>query len=298
MLRIYDRNTQRSSIQFIDYVLAKLPFAVEAARPTTAPSSRVASTGTCSTAGSATTTSSPRPPGSTARLSSPRIDDEEFYQLLDGVVIDAWPWTTVASWCSPMANPGSRRDARSKTVARYSLPSSVGISVRYPHHRWSIASALNSRLTRSGIGAAALSERVKRSALAFRAAAPADPGGPSRPPPSSSIHASRPRPGPPTPWATRRCPAKRPSRRRTSSPQRPARPAEPDGASGAGLTTCRRVDSWHIERPAGHRVGKRPGVQPEAPGVGGLLQLQPTPRRPRRPNPLRPTKAKTTKAPA
>ena len=88
VLRIYDRNTQRSSIQFIDYVLAKLPFAVEAARPTTAPSSRVASTGTCSTAGSATTTSSPRPPGSTARLSSPRIDDEEFYQLLDGVVID------------------------------------------------------------------------------------------------------------------------------------------------------------------------------------------------------------------
>jgi hypothetical protein len=35
-----------------------------------------------------------------------------------------------ASWCSPMADPGSRRDARSRTVARYSLPSSVGISVR------------------------------------------------------------------------------------------------------------------------------------------------------------------------
>ena len=29
MLRIYERNTQKSAIQFIDYVLAKLPFAVE-----------------------------------------------------------------------------------------------------------------------------------------------------------------------------------------------------------------------------------------------------------------------------
>ena len=29
VLRIYERNTQKSAIQFMDYVLAKLPFAVE-----------------------------------------------------------------------------------------------------------------------------------------------------------------------------------------------------------------------------------------------------------------------------
>jgi Integrase core domain len=29
VLRIYERNTQKNAMQFIDYVLAKLPFAVE-----------------------------------------------------------------------------------------------------------------------------------------------------------------------------------------------------------------------------------------------------------------------------
>src|SRR5215204_5060992 len=72
-----------------------------------------------------------------------------------------------ASWCSPIANPGSRRDARSKTVARYSLPSSVGISVRSPHQRWLITPAAKSLFTRSGIGAAALSGRVSQRRFRF-----------------------------------------------------------------------------------------------------------------------------------
>ena len=58
-------------------------------RPTTAPSSRPPSTGTSSTAASATSTSSrphPRLNGKVER--SHRIDAEEFYRLLDGVVID------------------------------------------------------------------------------------------------------------------------------------------------------------------------------------------------------------------
>jgi hypothetical protein len=55
-----------------------------------------------------------------------------------------------ASWCSPIAKPGSRREARSSTMARYSLPSSVGISVRSPHHFWLICSAVKSRPIRSG----------------------------------------------------------------------------------------------------------------------------------------------------
>ena len=63
VLRIYERNNQKSAIQFIDYVLAKLPFADRgASRPTTAPSSKAPSTGTCSTEASATSTSGPRTP--------------------------------------------------------------------------------------------------------------------------------------------------------------------------------------------------------------------------------------------
>lgn len=72
-----------------------------------------------------------------------------------------------ASWRPPIANPGSRREARSSTMARYSLPSSVGISVRSPHHFWLIRSAPKSRPTRSGIGAAALSGRVSDRRLRF-----------------------------------------------------------------------------------------------------------------------------------
>ena len=69
VLRIYERNTQKSALQFIDYVLAKLPFAVGVVQTETAPSSRAHSTGTSSTAGSATCTSSRQPPGSTGRSS-------------------------------------------------------------------------------------------------------------------------------------------------------------------------------------------------------------------------------------
>ena len=68
----------------------------------------------------------------------------------------------------------SAREARSSTVAKYSLPSSVGTSVRSPHHLWLIAGAVKSRLTRSGTGGAALSGRVNqpRRVLVGRATRP------------------------------------------------------------------------------------------------------------------------------
>ncbi len=47
-------------------------------------------------------------------------------------------------------------------MAKYSLPSAVGISVRSPHHFWLIAPAVKSRRTRSGTGSAALSGRVRQ----------------------------------------------------------------------------------------------------------------------------------------
>ena len=90
VLRIYPRNNQKTAIQFLDYVLEQAPVPRRGrSRPTTAPSSRAPSTGTCSTAASATSTSSPRTPRLNGKVErSHRIDAEEFYRLLDGVVID------------------------------------------------------------------------------------------------------------------------------------------------------------------------------------------------------------------
>jgi hypothetical protein len=58
--------------------------------------------------------------------------------------------------------PGTRRLARSRTEAKYNLPSLVGSSVRSPHHLSFRAAALKSRLTRSAKGTAALSGQVKQ----------------------------------------------------------------------------------------------------------------------------------------
>ena len=74
--------------------------------------------------------------------------------------------------CSPMAKPGRRRDARSSTEAKYSLPSSVGTSVRSPHHFWLISSALKSRLSdQVRDGSRGLVGAGQRAALALRAPA-------------------------------------------------------------------------------------------------------------------------------
>ena len=57
VLRIYAQHNQKSAIQFLDYVLEKLPFQVETSRRTMGPNFRVRSTGTCSIEASATSTS-------------------------------------------------------------------------------------------------------------------------------------------------------------------------------------------------------------------------------------------------
>ncbi len=89
VLKIFDRNTQASAIQFIDYVFEKLPFRVE-----------VVQTDNGAEFGSRfhyhvldagvghvhIKPSTPRLNGKVER--SHRIDAEEFYRMLDGVVID------------------------------------------------------------------------------------------------------------------------------------------------------------------------------------------------------------------
>ena len=74
-------------------------------------------------------------------------------------ILIAWPASS-ASGCSPVAAPRSRREYRSITVARYSLPWSVGISVMSPTQRQFGAAAVKFRLSRSGNFGAVLSCRV------------------------------------------------------------------------------------------------------------------------------------------
>jgi hypothetical protein len=61
VLRIYDKNNQKTAIAFADYVIARLPFQVETIQ--TGPNFSHRSTGTCSTRASGTATSSPPPRG-------------------------------------------------------------------------------------------------------------------------------------------------------------------------------------------------------------------------------------------
>ena len=59
--------------------------------------------------------------------------------------------TSSAFGCSEVGQASSRRENRStNTLARYSLPSSVGISVMSPHQRTFAAGAVKSRFSRSG----------------------------------------------------------------------------------------------------------------------------------------------------
>jgi transposase InsO family protein len=89
VLRIYERNTQKSAIQFMDYVLAKLPFAVEVVQTDNGAEFQGSFHWHLLDRGighSYIKVRTPRLNGKVER--SHRIDQEEFYRLLDGVVID------------------------------------------------------------------------------------------------------------------------------------------------------------------------------------------------------------------
>ena len=84
VLKVYDACNQGTAIRFIDEVLRRLPFRVTSSRPTTAPSSSRASTGTSRASTSATSTSALGQPHLNGKVErSHRVDDQEFYQLLD-----------------------------------------------------------------------------------------------------------------------------------------------------------------------------------------------------------------------
>jgi transposase InsO family protein len=89
VLRTYPKRNQQTAIQFLDYLLERLPFRVEVIQTDNGPNSAPASTGTSTgprRRPCRRQAPHPRLNGKVER--SHRIDAEECYRLLDGVVID------------------------------------------------------------------------------------------------------------------------------------------------------------------------------------------------------------------
>jgi transposase InsO family protein len=89
VLRIYDRLNQKSAIQFADYVAQKLPFRIEVIQTDNGPEFGAGFHWHLHDQGIGHTYIKPRTPRLNGKVErSHRIDAEEFYRLLDGVVID------------------------------------------------------------------------------------------------------------------------------------------------------------------------------------------------------------------
>lgn len=89
VLRIFDRNNQKTAIQFIDYVLEKLPFAVEVIQTDNGAEFKGAFHWHLLDRGIGHSYIKPATPRLNGKVErSHRIDEEEFYRMLDGVIID------------------------------------------------------------------------------------------------------------------------------------------------------------------------------------------------------------------
>jgi transposase InsO family protein len=89
VLRIYDRCNQQTAIQFLDYVLARLPFRVEVIQTDNGVEFGSSFHWHVLDKGIGHSYIKPRTPRLNGKVErSHRIDAEEFYRLLDGVVID------------------------------------------------------------------------------------------------------------------------------------------------------------------------------------------------------------------
>lgn len=89
VLRIYDKLNQVTAIQFLDYVLEKLPFMVEVIQTDNGSEFQSQFHWHVLDRGIQHTYIKPRTPRLNGKVErSHRIDAEEFYRLLDGVVID------------------------------------------------------------------------------------------------------------------------------------------------------------------------------------------------------------------
>ncbi|MEV6258871.1 DDE-type integrase/transposase/recombinase [Nocardia sp. NPDC051911] len=89
ILKIYPRNNQKTAIQFLDYVLPQLPFAVETIQTDNGAEFQSGFHRHVLDKGINHVYIKPRTPRLNGKVErSHRIDAEEFYRLLDGVVID------------------------------------------------------------------------------------------------------------------------------------------------------------------------------------------------------------------
>lgn len=89
VLRIYDRLNQKTAIQFIDYVLERLPFRVELVQTDNGSEFQAAFHWHVLDRGIQHVYIKPSTPRLNGKVErSHRIDEEEFYRMLDGVVID------------------------------------------------------------------------------------------------------------------------------------------------------------------------------------------------------------------
>jgi transposase InsO family protein len=89
VLRLYDRLNQRTAIQFVDYVLEKLPFKVEVIQTDNGTEFQAQFHYHVLDAGIGHVYIKPATPRLNGKVErSHRIDAEEFYRMLEGVVID------------------------------------------------------------------------------------------------------------------------------------------------------------------------------------------------------------------
>ena len=89
VLRIYPQLNQQTAIQFLDYVLERLPFRVEVIQTDNGPEFGASFHWHVLDKGAGHVSIKPRTPRLNGKVErSHRIDAEEFYRLLDGVVID------------------------------------------------------------------------------------------------------------------------------------------------------------------------------------------------------------------
>lgn len=89
VLRIYDRNNQLSAIQFIDYVLSRLPFHAEVIQTDNGSEFQAQFHWHILDKGIKHVYIKPRTPRLNGKVErSHRIDEEEFYRMLEGIVID------------------------------------------------------------------------------------------------------------------------------------------------------------------------------------------------------------------
>jgi transposase InsO family protein len=89
VLRIYDRLNQKSAIQFVDYVVERLPFLVQEIQTDNGAEFQSSFHWHVLDKGIGHIYIKPRSPRLNGKVErSHRIDDEEFYRLLEGVLVD------------------------------------------------------------------------------------------------------------------------------------------------------------------------------------------------------------------